>query len=316
MQKKILLYATLLLIVGVFLFYSLLHKGHYETKLPIDFIPYTNQPRTEVVIEGKKYPLMIDLGSSSRLTLRTEILNNIQKSFLRTTKRFDIKGNEYVLPVYLLRNLNIKNMALKNIEAIDEGNDFLAKGAVLYDASGISKDEAAQDKPGRIGRKLFTDVRANLFLDFHRSLVFVCCHLTDRKKDGYLMTKFVWVPFELDEATGIVVRIDTDLGVKKFLLDTGSTKSALKSTVAQGVNCEEWRPGFYSYHSSKFLFGEKDFGGIDLLLVEMGSVLESIDGIIGMDFLKNHTAYIDFQNKRLYLGKSEECFSSSSNIHK
>ena len=91
------------------------------------------------------------------------------------------------------------------------------------------------------------------------------------------------------------------------MLDTGCTRSLLKPSVIEGLESTEWNPGLFSWHSSKFSFGGQGFGSLDFLLVEMAPIFSKIDGMIGMDFLKEHVVYIDFQKKRAYIGKSDEC---------
>ena len=209
MKRRFLLIVAPILILGAFfLFDHLIDRSHNEARLPIGFIPYTKEPVTEVMIEGQKYPLMIDLGSSSRLILRNEVLDKIQKTPLRDTRSIDIRGNEYSSKIYLLPEMKIRNLTLKKIETTAEDDDFLLKGSLLYSDTARTNDDILKDKPGRIGRQLFIDIDFNLFLDFHNSLMFVCNHLADRKKDGYRVVKFVSAPFELDSKGGIILNID------------------------------------------------------------------------------------------------------------
>lgn len=309
--KIVFVYLAPVLIFGGFLFYYFQSDTHYEARIPLDFIPYSKQPRAEVLIEGNKYPLMIDLGSPSSLTLKTEILDTIQKIPTGIVYSTDFKGNEYKSKTYLLPEIRIRNMIITKVETIDEGINFLKKGSVIYDDTGKNEKETTKEKPGRIGRKLFINGKANLLLDFHNSVMFACCHLKDRKKNGYQINQFVSAPFELSDAEGIVLSIDTDLGTQRFMLDTGTTRSLLNSSSSQCPDCEEWKPGLYQYQSLKFVFGGKDFGSQDFLLIEMAASFKNLDGVIGMDFLQNHVVYIDFDQKRIYLGKAEEVLSQN-----
>src|SRR5262245_43364488 len=126
MKKKFLWWIGLLFIGGTLGFYNFLQPSHYEARFPIDFIPYSGQPRTEVEIEGHSYPLMIDLGSSSYLTLTSEILDKIDKQPAGYISTIDLKGNEYRSRACRIPQIKIRNMVISKLEAIEEEEGFLA----------------------------------------------------------------------------------------------------------------------------------------------------------------------------------------------
>lgn len=280
-----------------------LQENHYEARFPIDYVPYSGQPRTEVVIEGVPYSLVIDLGSPFWLSLKNEILEKIEKQPTGNVISIDIKGHQYTSQAYIIPQIKIRNLSIMKVHVTEEGPGFLSKGSLVYD----NTEGLPNPKLGRIGRGLFLAARANLFLDFHNSVMFACCHLKDRKKDGYRPEIFTPAPFYLSREEGIILEFDTDFGRRRFMLDTGSTKSVIKPSLVKNFP-QEIRFGAITCHSTKFILGGKDFGDIDFFLFEMDSLFDGIDGIIGMDFLKEHAVYLDFEKKIAHIAKSTECF--------
>ena len=306
-MKKILLIICPLLALGAILFYKFLEKDHYEARFPIDFVPFTRQPRTEVKIGDLSYQFMIDLGSSSFITMKSTLLSTLEKKPHRSIVSFDMKGNKYYSESYIIPEIKIRNITIRKIEVIEETADFLQKASVIYDSTKTTLDDDIREKPGRIGRDLFVKFHSNIFMDFGSGMMYACCHLRDRKKDGYIPSKFIRVPFELDDREGIVLTIGTDFGQRRFMLDTGATKCVVQPFVVKERECSEWRPGVLQCHSEQCVIGGKDFGGVDFLLYELAPIFERLDGVIGMDFMMKHVVYLDFGKKMAYIGKANEC---------
>ena len=309
MKKTIYIFLALLLSGGLTIYYFSFRTNNwpakYEIRFPIDFIHYSKQPRTLVKIEGIEYHLLVDLGSPSYLTLSKELLEKIQdKKLFRNHIMVNLAGEEHLTKSYIIPSAKIWYLKLANFEIEED-----VPGVQIYDPNQRTTADLAADKPGKIGRSVFTNL--NLFMDFRNSAMFACHNLNDRKKNGYHLDKLVQFPFEMDINTGIIWKVDTDLGIKKLLLDTGCSLNLIKPSAVKGQPCEEWLPGLQRYKSSKFLLGGKDFGETNLTLSEISPVLGTFDGIIGMEFLKEHVVYLDFKKKIAYVGKSTECLEQA-----
>lgn len=277
---------------------------YHDAFFPITFIPGSGVPKTDVIIEGTSYSLIVDLGACLDLSLRADILENLQKEPLESTYSIDIKGNRFLENTYRLPEIRIRNMKIKTPEVHEENPSFLVEGSSIYDTSGQSPNEQLAQKQGRIGRGILG--LSNLFMDFQNSVMFACSDLYKRKKEGYDIRKLQPVPFKV-LSEGIIFTANTDLGPRRFLLDTGATHSFLKPSLAKNISSVDLYPGLPCYHSSTFVLGGKDFGAIDLILFEIAPSLGDFDGIIGMDFLKEHIVYLDFAKKEALIGKSLKC---------
>jgi hypothetical protein len=286
--------------IGLILYDQLGKPDSYDVRFPIVFGPYFGEPRTDVKIEGKIYSFEIDLGSSTYLACRNDVLEEIQKEPSGGFSLIDFVGNEHKVKSYVVPQVKIQNLKISDVE-INE----LAPVLTLY--SDRDPFEVNNESPGKIGRYVFEST--NLFMDFHNSVMFVCSCLNDRIKDGYRIKNLIAVPFEVYPEEGIFFTVDTDLGTKKFMLDTGSTKNYIKPCVVGDRTCEEWKPGLQIYHSSKFSMGSKDFGGTDFILLKIAPIYKNCDGVIGMEFLNDHIVYLDFKKKIAHIGKSTDIIS-------
>lgn len=305
-MKKILFFSlSLLFIAGAYVLYSFLQKDPFEARFPIVFNA-SQLPQTEVKIEGNSYLLKIDLGASEPFSLTGDILAKIQKEDAGSIHSFDLKGNEYCSKTYIVPEIRIRNLKATRFEVREESPDFLAQGSVIYSPE---KDIHSIENQGSLGRPLFQDI--NLFLDFHNAVMFACRHLRDRKKEGYRLNQLVSLPIEQNPENEIILKVMTDVGIQRFLIDTGCTRSLIKPSSVIDQSLQTWQEHLKTWYSSKFILGNRDFGGFHLLVFPMDSKFSNFDGIIGMDFLKNHVLYFDFKNKTAHIGKAEECSPDS-----
>lgn len=62
--------------------------------------------------------------------------------------------------------------------------------------------------------------------------------------------------------------------------------------------------GFPSLSSDTFSIGGTNFGSKPLYFIDITEELDEIDGFLGMDFIKDHVIYIDFDHHILYIKQS------------
>jgi hypothetical protein len=296
MKKAALLFLLLCVSFGCWHFFfrskePLLAKGHYA-RIPVVFVG--NNPLIEVEIEGKKYPLKLDLGAACQFAFFKEALEAItEKKFIEFLITTDIKGNQYKVGSYSVPLVKTKNLKCKNAVILEESIDFVTKGAMLWPLDG--KQNSQIPFIGRIGRECFTS--NNLVLDFPNSMLFVTSSLEELKVDHWPMRELFETSFELG-CWGIVLSFETDIGVKKLVLDTGANTSILKSSSKPTAERE-------ILTTTKFATGGHDFGPFNLSLFEMGSSIDA-DGLLGLDFIKKHAIYLDFKNSKAFIGPSSE----------
>ena len=260
--------------------------------LPIQLMNPYQIPCTTIEIEGKIYQVEIDLGTKMALSLHKDILQKIKKELCGTSRRLDFLGNRYETPLYLIPNVRVGNRRLKRVKTREESGDFCAKTSIVVEA----KTDVQKD--GRLGRDFFVD--KNIFMDFHNLVFVVCEKISDLKQ--YKIDDFLPVPFKVT-SSGIFVDIDTDIGVQRFAIDTGSTASAIRASSMANDRAVQ-REGLSVFETSKFIVNGVDLGHRDLYLLDISQQLDELDGFLGMDFLKEYALYLDFSKQVAYISKS------------
>ena len=290
--------ATFFAIAIVYTTLHLFTVKTYHSCISITF-NQSNIPLALVDIQGEKYALAIDLGDKFSLSLNRHALKNLGKMPHSPLHNRDAWGKSYETQAYILSKIKIGDLSFNDV-IVAEVNEAFVKNTTLW-AETDNLEELLKDRFGTIGRGLLGEL--NLLLDVKNSLIFVSNNIKKLKKDGYNLEQLIKVPFETGR-TGVVLSINTDIGTIKLSIDTGSTVSLLRSSLFQDEKLNAQKHGLPVYATSKFQIGNKDFGNTNLYLFDMTPELNEIDGVLGMDFLKNHVVYIDYKNKVVYIGDS------------
>lgn len=301
--KYILRISIALVLIGSALFFSFRNpKKSYSFRIPVNFVPFSGHPRVDVNIEGQTYSLIIDTGICYPLTLDKKILEVIhEKESGETRTHGDFKDNIYISSTYKIPTVRIACLKFENVPVAEQDPAFVTN-TILYGNPDRDMEEMHKNHLGTVGVGLLHAF--NFCFDFHNSCIYPCSHIKELKKYGYPIDEFVRVPFDVYH--GIVINIDTDLGTKRFLVDTGTTHSLIRPSLLDGQQFEEGPAGsgIKIYKSSKFVIGNKDFGSKRLAHFEITPFLEKIDGVLGMDFLRHHTVFIDFENNSIYFNEA------------
>jgi len=264
--------------------------AHENIFLPIVY-DEDDLPLIEVKIEDNVYSLLIDLGSYAQISLDEEILEKINKKPYGIAKFEDFQGSRYKSEKYLIPEIRIGNTIFAEVIAKGENKDFKKK-IVLWE----SPDHSPSKLGGKVGRNLLK--RKNIFLDFLNSrMAFV--EKVDSLKSLNFPDNFLAIPFEIT-SLGITLKIKTDIGEKKFILDSGSTLSAIRASQYRNLACQKGENGLNYFTSSQFIIGNRSFDEIRLHLLDIAAV-EQVDGVLGMDFMRHHAFYIDFRKKTLHI---------------
>ena len=246
-------------------------------------------------IEGRQYTLGIDLGSKYPLSLSKDILDAIHNKIAQGAVQWkDAQGKTYEAPSYLIPQISIGNLVLTNVIAAQEDDNFITNTTLWND----NQYASICQKSGTLGRPVLE--KTNLLMDFPNSIMLASNDKKALKRAGIFLDKMVAISFETGNK-GIILKVDTDLGILRLSLDTGATFTLIRSSCFQGQSCVKDNRGFFAFTTSKFSIGDANFGEKRLLLYNITSELHEIDGFLGMDFLEHHVIYIDYQNKILYL---------------
>jgi hypothetical protein len=277
------------------------------TQIPIRFVSYSKLPIVEVEIEGIKYDFELDTGASGEIILRKDILEEIQnKEFQGIVRNFDIKGALYESSEFLLPHLKLGNAEFELVRAREENLDLITDGCIVWNFSDTYLENQKirlKNIAGRIGWGILK--RHQWYFDFSHSLLWIVEDLNELKnKVSYFsQMDYVNTPFEVGKA-GITFSVETDIGIKKLVLDTGANIPCLRKTLVETKYAKEFRPGLWMY-SSKVEIGKLHFGVYPFFLYEFTSKLD-VDGIMSVQFFEKNGIYLDFKNHRALIGPAKQ----------
>lgn len=278
---------------GAYWYFS---KENYCVCIPVKFSTSAHTPHIDVEIEGVLYPLLVDTGAGGQLYLQSHTLEKLNKTPCGTVFWTNAQGKEYEVNNYVVPMIKIQTGVLKNIQVREEPVDHLLHGGTLWASWEMTDQEKLDEKIGSIGQGILTTT--NFLFDFPHNVMYACSHLSNLKREGYQVDRFLNVPFEMT-ATGIVLKVETDLGPKRLLLDTGATFSLLKASELKDQPLKEEAPGLKAYPNSKSIIGGHNFGPLPFYYFESMQLFDDIDGILGMDFLRKHAFYLDYGRSML-----------------
>ncbi len=245
--------------------------SHLFVELDADGSPFTR-----TAIQGIPCRLEINFGSKYPLALSKQLLTQLEKTEAGTTTLRNVKGDETECLTFYIKELKVGELKFKNILVLEKK---------------ISLDE----QYGSMGQPLLS--QQNLLLDFKNSAIVACNDKKVLPSLGYRLEEMTKIPFELGR-TGIILSCKTDLGIKKLDLTTAANLSCLRQPAEQS----EPPP---TLTTSQLVIGGKDFGPQVLRFVYITPKLDEIDGFLGMDFLRRHVTYIDFENGLVYIRERE-----------
>jgi hypothetical protein len=295
MKKKFCTIAAYLFIPILFIIAYFLFVQSQFICIPVAFTP-SGMPMLKVMIEENVYFLQFDLGSKFPLSLRKDVLETINiKKNSGIAKWRDIKGNFYEEPSYSIPYVKIENLVLRDMIVRQESEAF-RNNAILWEDK--NNQQNVRKHVGCVGRPILE--KTNLLLDLKNAKIIACNHKRQLRKMGFLLNDTVKVSFE-EGTKGIIVNFDTDVGILRLGLDTGSTITLVRANRLQDEKCAKDERGFYFFTTQRFSIGNKNFGTKHLFLYDITSDLKEIDGMLGMDFLKKHVIYIDYKDKCIYI---------------
>lgn len=281
--------------IGIWKIALLYERFSRAVVIPIS-LTSSNMPCLAIRIEGKPYPIGLDLGADTPLALNQRILNQVVKKESRGTSSFlDLQGNLYHSPLFVLPEVRIRNLHLKNIPTREDSETF-HKNSILW-----SEEDNEFDPLGAIGRPLLK--KTNLLLDILNLTVIACDSPRTLAKMGFSLDKMIYIPFIFSKKMIPVFEAETDAGLLRLSFDTGCTETIIRSSRLKDHPQTTDERELTICNSSCFMMGNHNFGTQRLLLCDLTPEIEEIDGMLGMDFISNHIMYIDYKNQALYFSK-------------
>jgi hypothetical protein len=267
--------------------FSIVHPSETFSKIPIHSFPFLSGQRfAEIKISGKKFLGLIDTGSAFSM-IRKDILDKIvDKEYVSESEYISINGNKYLTPDFRLPEVAIGHYSLQTIFK-EEDENFWTKGSMIGSYSFIQSYKTYLMyqfyREAVIGVDLFRKFAC--VFDFPHSSIFLAKHITDLIED---QNDYFIVPFVMGKA-GVTIAFETDLGIKKFLLDSAATLSLIR------VSSEE------THLKSKLSISDTNFGPWEFTIMNFSSELDDIEGILGIDFFQRNIIGFDFETKTAYI---------------
>ncbi len=266
-------------------------------KIPVEFT-YNQLPVIEIEVLNQKHKMIVDLGASSELTLLNNHFPQDKLRYIYPSNCMNFIGDEYEVKRYVLPECKVGSTILKNLILNNEANEI----GVTTNVVGKKNGTLSREGLGTLGSCILH--RANILFDFPHFSLWLIQQSNDLKKVGFDLEQCVQIPFDLDKGW-IVVKISGDFGNLRFFVDTGSSGTFCKGEFLQNKSLEKDSLNNSYYFSEAFILGDCNFGNKKVFPFEITSKIENIDGILGMDFLKEHVFYIDFQKRIMYIQKPD-----------
>ncbi|MEX0961754.1 MAG: hypothetical protein WDZ28_02725 [Simkaniaceae bacterium] len=272
--------------------YSNTISGSFSKPIPLQYTD-AGSPCVMIHINGKKIDAIIDTGSCYEITIPydssiLEQLKKIKDSCSINFKGEKAKSSQYILPSCQIEGYKIQNIIAEVDMSIDPNRYEVS---IIGEAKGV----VDSNKTGAIGRPFL--LRSNIYFDFPNDQM----SFISEKEFASMKDQFVLIPFE-ETWMGFQLIVDTDFGSLKCLLDTGSSLSFIQNRFGNNFTTIQDNYGNECLQSEKLILSGVDYGKNNLYPLKMKAFSE-IDGILGMDFLKSKSLYIDYRNKRFYLKK-------------
>lgn len=291
-------------IVVIFVGYlSFLFCCHFCLKdihrIPVLFYPFQDLPLVRLEIEGLKCSLLVDSGSSCNIDLQEQVVDKIrQKTLVGTGSRVNIKGENLTLREFLVPSVKMESLTLEKATISELKLPYFSEEGILW-PKGLDKrhaDQKISHISGKIGRQVFLDWCC--YFDLPHSVIFLAKNIEDMS-GVCSFDQFVEIPLLL-ENYGLIIVVETDLGPKRVLLDTGANHSLVRESQVDKNDAKEVYPGIWRYTSSQLKIGDNNFGSWPFLLYEFCDSAK-FDAVLGVDFFKKYEVLFDFKKSRVFI---------------
>lgn len=299
MKNKTLIHGTVFSLATLL---SILSASSYEKAKSRSFsIFYTPQehPYFETELNGNHERFIIDTGGSFHLKLEKSIASALPEFRLdRIISSININSKSQKHYQYVMDELNFMRICFSKMYFISyDRNEPKTNLIEIEKESQFSKIVSSkQDASCFIGHRLLDGL--SITLDFSQGTLKLY-------KSGLIplfnypygyFTGIEKIPIHYDTNQGISFLIHTNLGPKRFLIDTGSPVSLYWD---QGACCNKTtQDTLASFTFDMFKIGSSNFENVSLSVID-NLPFESIDGILGMDFLYDKTLFINLKEDYL-----------------
>lgn len=296
--KNSLLFPLILFSIGIYAYFvtpKVSHQRGIFFTLPLISLQESTVPCVQANIESRSYLLKVDTGATSGFTLLNKSLRKIwNKKKDGIWKWKDFHGNLYKSTHYLVGKIVLGNLTYRNVSTNSESERFIRKWGFYEPQKNIpdSALEVLNKKVGRIGAGAlhmhdywlfdFPSSELTIIEDLDRFNLYFGCPFS-----GFIKAKVEkWQNL-------MVIEIETDFGMKKFMLDTGCEYTIMR-LAGKDLQGKE-------VISSKLVINGEDLGTQEIHIKNFTRFFD-FDGILGVDFLKKRALFVDFKKNHVYIG--------------
>jgi hypothetical protein len=236
--------------------------------LPLSF--REGLPEVEVVIGGRSLSLTVDLGDGDAMRLAPSILGELRNaSYTGRSRRFrDARGVLHASREFTVDALSLGPMSMGGIT----GHELV-----------FSDDFAPPNRTGVVGRAMFA--RHRLLVDYAGRQLAVLSG--DPQSVEQSLRGRPAVPVRID-SNGILVAATLDGVPTRFVIDTGATRSTLRSGGSRG-----------GASSHDLRVGDVDLRAFELIHADIGP--PAADGMLGRNFFEGRRILVDLPERRLWI---------------
>jgi hypothetical protein len=290
-MRKFCVIAFLLVVIIGGLWFRKDLRPHYA-KIPVYYFPFRDSPMLDVKIEWKTYHLFFDSGTNECIELRARVLNELNKKQRDGVAQFTtLRGGFYETAQFLIPTMKIINCKYFRVPVRQENLQHKLTGSRIGKLNVPSVQKELQYVDGKIGMGMLESMC--LFLDLPNSFIYIAeDEAALYKEKSFSLKNFVKVPLLAGDRP--ILSFDTEKGTRRFLLDTGATHSILRDS-------EE----LYWKAIEHLSINGIDLGPQEFITLNIAEDAE-MDGILGIDFLRKHSVFLDMKNKKACVGPTVE----------
>jgi predicted aspartyl protease len=275
-------------------------------------IQWTNRLLVNANINGHSTALILDTGAS-KTVINPRFLKQLGLDYIRKGKLIaEGKGNGVLVPIIKIHSLSIGNVSSHDLLAATAQ----APSMVLFRGSRIIFSE-----DGVLGADFLQ--KHGAIIDCERGELFLKTNEQAKDFVNQTLPANGWIPvaFRITPLNQLVISATINGKAIDFLLDTGAPTSILNRSLAKELKISgSWRrykavgintadPYAQIGKVDSIVLGGYTGNHLELGLTDAWEHVQTKDepagshfsGILGIDFLGNNLAFIDYQNRTLYL---------------
>jgi predicted aspartyl protease len=255
-------------------------------------------PSCIIEIQGKNIPLILDTGASKyELALSRYALKNIKAVYHSKKECSKTISAKFCAETFIIPELKIGPFFLYNVQGI-----IMPK---LWGGNDANFKHTEASKNGVIGLRLLSHY--GLLLDYANSRAILT--KANIPPQNYDITAWIKIPFNFQGGISTTAKINGE--VKKLIWDTGANPSIIRSTDLINKASRPCPRDAYYNESGCSLIKTQQFSINNEIIPNNWFMLSSLsksmpfDGFVGSNYYEKNVLFFDFNNKFIYIQKSE-----------